>query len=79
MGLLDAAYYLGSPVGLAVTGPLLDAGGYYGTFIVVISLYAVTLVYVAVRFRGERREVKNTDVRIPIFMLVNIVHLVLPI
>lgn len=63
MGLLDAAYYLGSPVGLAVAGPLLDAGGYRAAFIVVMALYTATVVYVAVRFHGERREVKSTDVR----------------
>lgn len=73
MGLLDAAYYLGSPVGLAVAGPLLDAGGYRAVFIVVMALYAATIVYVAVRFHGERREIKNTDVR-----KTNVISLVAP-
>lgn len=62
MGLLDAAYYLGSPVGMAVAGPLLDAAGYRAAFILTIVLYVVTVVYVAVRFSTEREKSTNMEV-----------------
>ncbi|XP_045131269.1 proton-coupled folate transporter-like isoform X2 [Portunus trituberculatus] len=61
MGLLDAAYYLGSPVGLALVDPLMAAGGYRAVYIFVMAFYAATIVYVVVRFHGERRKVDNTE------------------
>ncbi|XP_050727753.1 proton-coupled folate transporter-like isoform X2 [Eriocheir sinensis] len=61
MGLLDAAYYFGSPVGMAVAGPLLDAAGYRAAFILTIALYVVTVVYVVVRFSNERKKSTNTE------------------
>lgn len=64
MGLLDAAYYLGSPVGMAVAGPLLDGVGYRAAFIMTIGLYVVTVVYVAVRFRNEKKKSVDTEVRV---------------
>ena len=63
MGLLDAAYYLGSPVGLALVDPLMAAGGYRAVYIFVMALYVATIVYVVVRFCGENRKVDNTEVR----------------
>ncbi|KAK8407268.1 hypothetical protein O3P69_002076 [Scylla paramamosain] len=61
MGLLDAAYYLGSPVGLALVDPLMAAGGYRAVYIFVMAFYAATIVYVVVRFHGERRRVENAE------------------
>lgn len=49
MGFLDAAYYLGSPVGTALVGPLLDAGSYPAAFTLVIAAYAVCIIYVLAR------------------------------
>lgn len=53
MGFLDAAYYFGSPIGSALTGPLLDAGGYLAAYTFVIAVYAVSIVYVILRLRSK--------------------------
>ncbi|XP_042875441.1 proton-coupled folate transporter-like isoform X2 [Penaeus japonicus] len=56
MGLLDAAYYLGSPVGLAVVSPLLDAGGYTAAFATSILIYCASAAYVLLRIRQTERQ-----------------------
>lgn len=55
MGFLDAAYYLGAPVGTALVGPLLDAGGYVAAFPAVIAIYGVCILYVAVRIHRPQQ------------------------
>lgn len=61
MGLLDAAYYLGSPVGMALVSPLLNAGGYTAAFGTAILTYCVSAAYVLLRIRqtGRQRELQN--------------------
>ncbi|KAK7074875.1 hypothetical protein SK128_015378 [Halocaridina rubra] len=46
MGFLDSAYYIGGPVGNAIVGPLLDAGGYVAAFSTSIAIYFFSILYV---------------------------------
>ncbi|XP_071526010.1 proton-coupled folate transporter-like isoform X2 [Panulirus ornatus] len=61
MGLLDAAYYLGSPVGTALVGPLLEAGGYPAAFTLVIAVYALCIIYVIARISQPMDEECEVD------------------
>ncbi|KAK4294778.1 hypothetical protein Pmani_032616 [Petrolisthes manimaculis] len=60
MGLLDAAYYSGSPIGNAIAGPLLDYGGYSVAYSFVIALYVIAIVYVYIRLHTTSPQLDQT-------------------
>ncbi|XP_076053002.1 proton-coupled folate transporter-like isoform X2 [Oratosquilla oratoria] len=54
VALMDAAHYLGAPAGLALIGPLYDAGGFIAVFSASIALYVINITYVILRIKEQR-------------------------